>query len=95
MLEANRVSIDRQTPMFGWLEKAATADPAELLAGWLQLKKGTKPDWKQIRRSLSRDVSKIDQLLTKQVNAILHTPEFGLKTMRNTGDEIWTSAGLF
>ena len=76
MLEANRVSTDRQTPMFGWLEKAATADPAELLAAWLQLRKGTKPDWNLIRRALSRDISKIDQLLTRQVNGILHTPEF-------------------
>lgn len=76
MLETNQVSSDRQTPVLGWLEKSVTAGPAELLASWLQLRHGVKPDWKQIGRSLSRDISRIDQLLTKQVNAILHTPEF-------------------
>lgn len=59
-----------------WLKLQDTGPPLELIRLWLNLRPGDSTDFLQIKRRLARDIARIDQLLSAQLNVILHTPEF-------------------
>lgn len=56
----------------------AEADPAKALEWWLGRQRLTsrRTSIEQVRRLLNRDIARLDQVLARQVNAILHHPRF-------------------
>ncbi|MEZ6032184.1 MAG: type VI secretion system contractile sheath large subunit [Planctomycetaceae bacterium] len=60
----------------GWLRSLHTGSPLELMRLWLNLKPGDNVDIQRIKRCLARDIARIDQLLSAQLNEILHAPAF-------------------
>jgi type VI secretion system ImpC/EvpB family protein len=79
VLAATADGSDRRDESAGRLERFLRAgDPAEALAAWL----GSDPGrWKgdarrKLTQALGRDIARLDRLVTDQVNAVLHHPEF-------------------
>lgn len=60
----------------GWLRNLNTGSPLELMRLWLNLKPGDIVDIRRIKRCLARDIARIDQMLSAQLNEILHAPAF-------------------
>src|SRR5262245_54902578 len=67
------------TPAAGALEEfLAECDPWRALAHWLTRSGATRarPTRDEVGRVLARDIARLDDLLSRQVNAILHHPCF-------------------
>lgn len=75
---------------------------AEQLSFWLGRLPGNAAELEDARRHLSRDIGRIDELLSRQVNEILHHPSFqslesawrGLDYLWRTRKELLTERGL-
>ena len=85
-----------------WLQASENGSAAEQICVWMQLRPGDTVRLDRIRRSLSRDIARIDQLLSRQVNQILHAPEFqalesswrGLHYLWTTRRDLLSGQGL-
>lgn len=67
-----------EKPVSALYEFLGEPSPWSALCRWLGLQPGaaTIPSRDEVVRRLGRDITRIDQLLTRQVNAILHHPAF-------------------
>ena len=59
-----------------WLSVRDTGSPPELIRLWLNLKPGDSNSLLHIKRRIARDIARIYQLLSAQLNVILHSPQF-------------------
>lgn len=59
-----------------WLAVRDTGSPPELIRLWLNLKPGDSTSLQHIKRRIARDIARIDQLISAQLNVILHAPQF-------------------
>ena len=76
VLDSTADTTAATTPRLAAFLEAPTVGKA--LEVWLDrlLEAGRLPDKQDVSDSLSRDVARLDRLLTEQVNAILHHPKF-------------------
>lgn len=84
------------------LKQFLDAEPRDALRLWLGRVPVEERDREQARRTLAKDIGRIDQLLSRQVNEILHHPAFqqlesawrGLDYLWRTRQELLTERGL-
>lgn len=75
VLESPAVAAERPGLLESFLAEKSVAGA---LRWWLgpAIRSGEALDWPEIAQLLGRDIARLDQLLTDQVNAILHHPAF-------------------
>lgn len=77
LLAANRTGSDQHrvntNPLQDFLQQTS---PRERLKSWLGRLPRNAAELDAVKVTLARDISRIDAVLTDQVNAILHAPEF-------------------
>ena len=59
-----------------WKKACNAGDPLEMLRIWANVSVGEIVDCGRLRRRLASDIARIDQLLSAQVNEVLHAPAF-------------------
>ncbi len=96
------VAVSEQVSVSAFRQFLSAGTPAEMFKAWLGWLPSEATQLQMARRQLSRDIARIDEMLSDQVNEILHHAAFqtlesawrGLEYLWRTRNELLTERGL-